>query len=386
MSLINQMLRDLDARRASTPEQIPLQTTVRATYGRPSRLRPALGLAVAAAAAAGGWYWAAGKPAQVPPVMTPAAVAPQPAAQPQAAVPPVAPAAAVPATASSVTPGASANAASAPVATGGSSVASAPAQPEPAMAPSAKTKTPRMISGAQQGAPQVAKARKAESVGAAAIPQTPATPPSAKPIATTAGEAPSIEKRPRASLASDAAENEYNKAVVALRRGAVADGIVSLQSSLRLDPAHVAARQALLSLMLQQRQWREAQKLAEDGLALNPAQTPWAIALARLQVENGALTEASETLARYEPHATRDAEYQAFHAFTLQKQKRFHEASERYIAAVTLRPGEGRWWYGLGVSLEGDQRPQEAREAFTKARDAGNLPPELAGGLKFHLR
>jgi MSHA biogenesis protein MshN len=110
------------------------------------------------------------------------------------------------------------------------------------------------------------------------------------------------------------------------------------------------------------------------------------MAQARLQVEQGQLAEAEATMARHGQYAERNADYQAFHALLLQKLQRPKDAAERFRAAVALRPGEGRWWYGLGSALETDQRPGEAREAFQKARDAGNLSAELAALVEQRLR
>ena len=172
----------------------------------------------------------------------------------------------------------------------------------------------------------------------------------------------------------------------ALRRGATNEAVEGLHAALRLDNRHVSARQALLSLLVEQQQWSEAQSLMEEGLALDPAQTGWAMALARLQLENGKLAEATETLLRHSRHAEQNADVQAFLALLFQKQKRSREAAERYRAALAIKPAESRWWYGLGLSLETDQKPQEARDAFLKAKQTGNLPPELAAAIEQRLR
>jgi MSHA biogenesis protein MshN len=360
MSLINQMLRDLDARRASAADRAQLQDIVHAAPQSPRGNWAAmvLGILAVAAAAGGVWYWLLGG--------TPRAAAPAPMVQaPPAPVvpPPAQPAATV---------------AAAPI-------PEQPAAPPPVVPAQAVAAAAAKPAAAPQAAkpPVSAKSVVPTAVAAAPLPTAPAAAPAAKavPAADT-----SIEKRPHTPLANEAAENEYNKALAALRRGATADAVAGFQSALRLDPLHASARQALLSVLLRQQQLGDAQAVAEAGLAVDASQTGWAIIVARLQMENGKLAEAAETLTAHARYAERNADYQAFLALLLQKQKRFREAGERYIAAVTLRPGEARWWYGLGIVLEADQRPQEAREAFTKARDAGNLPPELAAALKHHLR
>jgi MSHA biogenesis protein MshN len=174
--------------------------------------------------------------------------------------------------------------------------------------------------------------------------------------------------------------------MAAFRQGRSSEAVPAFQNVLRLDGHHVAARQALLSLLMEQGRWPEAQTLASEGLAVDPAQPGWAMIVARLQVEQGQVAAAQETLARHAAHGERSADYQAFHALLLQKLQRPKEAVDRFRVATGLRPSEGRWWYGLGLALEADQRTQEAREAFRQARETGNLPAELATALEQHLR
>jgi MSHA biogenesis protein MshN len=194
-----------------------------------------------------------------------------------------------------------------------------------------------------------------------------------------------IEKQARGG-ASEVAENEYRKAMADVRRGATGDGIAGLRRALLSEPRFNVARQALLSLLVEGQQWADAQTVCSEGLALDPRQSSWAMLLARLQLERGDQAGAAATLAQYAGGADRNADYQAFHALLLNRLQKPKEAAERYRAAVALRPTEGRWWYGLGMALEADQRPDESRQAFQKAREAGNLPADLASAVEQKLR
>jgi MSHA biogenesis protein MshN len=212
--------------------------------------------------------------------------------------------------------------------------------------------------------------------------------PASKPAAPAAAASapPVLDKRARTSATGEAAEAEYRKALAAIRRGSLEDAVTSLRDALRLDAYHVPARQALLSMLVEQRQWQDAQAVAEEGLKLDPAQINWAMVEARLQVEQGQTAAAVEVLGRHVQHAQHNAEYLAFHALLLQKQRRSREAVEQYRMALALKPAESRWWFGLGVALDADQRPEEARGAFLKAREVGNLAPELVAPLEARLR
>lgn len=397
MSLINKMLRDLDARQAPTVDRAMLPRDVHIQGLPPETTQFPLPLVLMLAAAGGAaWYFLAGQgeppalPApsatvqQAPPPV--AVLAPPPLPIPaEPVVPPQAPAAAasppvVPPLPDAVVPR------PAPATSAPAKSASAPAAPEVARKKSPGDNALRLDTRLPGTTAPAVVAPAPASPPVASPPLPPAKPvPQAKELSAPSGPT-SIDKRPRTTLANDAAESEYRKAMSALRRGATSEAVEGLRGTLRIDAHHVSARQALLSLLVGQQAWGEAQAMMEEGLALDPEQTGWAMALARLQLENGKLPDAVETLARHARHADQNPDYQAFHALLLQKQKHSRAAAERYRAALALRPAESRWWYGLGLSLEADHKPQEAREAFLKAKETGNLPPELTGAVEQRLR
>lgn len=344
MSLINKMLRDLDERQASAAERAGLASQVRAL----PRVRRfpwwlvLLMLAGVIVGAAGLWFvndMQRPQPAAAPVlVVTSVPVAPVTVAMPALVVP-------------------------------------MPAEEQEAMSPEADA--------AGIGALQL----DVKLSQPAPIRSAPATPTVVASPKTVVDATPAtIDKRPRAPPTDDAAEAEYRKAMAAFRQGRSSEALAGLQDALRMNGRHASARQALLSLLMDQRRWPEAQNLAADGLALDAAQPGWAMILARLQVEHGQLADAQETMARHAIYGERSADYQAFHALLLQRLQRPREAVERYRTAAELRPGEGRWWFGLGLALEADQRPQEARAAFQRAGETGNLPPELVAAVVQRLR
>jgi MSHA biogenesis protein MshN len=100
--------------------------------------------------------------------------------------------------------------------------------------------------------------------------------------------------------------------------------------------------------------------------------------LARLHAESGNWDEALRVLERSAPHARKDAEYQGFAGTVLRRLKRLPEAGEAYRWAIALQPDEGRWWIGLGLTLEDSGRYKEAKQAFIAAQEREQtLPPAL---------
>ncbi len=378
MSVINQMLRDLDARDASDQERAGLPPRLRtlppvARAGKRPWGLLVLGIAIGAAVAGVVFSLLPGddRVAPMPPAVPPAPTfAPAPASviddgamklstvirNAEPAAPP-----GEAARASAPPPAKPAAADKPPVAN----------VPEPSKVPAAAGKT------VPAPAPASASARPSR-------PSTAAT----KPVAPLAEAGPDaqIDKRPKGGQAREMADAEYRRGMQAAKQGDPGAAVAAFQRALARDPGFAKARQALLATLVGGRQWAEARQVAEAGLALDPAQSGWAVILARLQFEQGEADAAIGTLERHAAHAGGDADYQGLFAYLLQRQQRPAEAAERFRAGLALRPGEGRWWFGLGLALENSGKPAEAKEAYAKAKDIGSLPADMTAVIEQKLR
>jgi MSHA biogenesis protein MshN len=357
MSVINQMLRDLDARDASAQERAGLPSRLRplppATRARPPQWRILLAGAGIGALVAGSVVaiFMESRQAPAPAVAAaPADPAPRPP-QPQ------------------------------PVEDGAMKLSTLIAQPANPSPPPSKSMTAGVAAPAvKNSAPQPRPIASAEP----ATTPKPVSQPS--PATAEASSEAQIDKRNKGGAGREMAEAEYRKGMQAVKRGEPAAALPLFQRAIEFDPTHARARQALLSVLVSGKQWAEARQVAEQGLALDPAQSGWAVILARLQFEQGDVAAATATLERHAPHARNDADFQGLFAYLLQKQQRPAEAAERFKAALALRPSEGRWWFGLGLALEGAGHGGEAKEAYARAREAGNLPGDMAGIVEQKLR
>ncbi|CAN5894802.1 hypothetical protein BH11PSE12_BH11PSE12_13270 [soil metagenome] len=173
------------------------------------------------------------------------------------------------------------------------------------------------------------------------------------------------------------AESYYRQASVLQQQGRPNEATLILEQALKADATHGASRQSLIALLLESKRHDEAARVAQQGLALDQNQTGLAMILARLQVEKGNTPLAIETLQRSLPAATERADYLAFLAALQQRQGLHKEAADLYQRALRKNPQNGLWWMGLGISLQSDGRSQDALEAFHKAKSATGLSPEL---------
>lgn len=186
-----------------------------------------------------------------------------------------------------------------------------------------------------------------------------------------------IDKQIREPTPRQRAETEYAKGVAALHRGQSGDARAAFETTLQIDPAHHGARQALVGMLLEARRQDDAGRILQEGLQLAPAQHGFAMALARLQVENGELDAAVQTLARSLDYPGVSPDYLAFYAGLLQRQQKHAEAVAQFQRALGQRGNVGVWLLGIGVSLEALGRLPEAQEAFRRAKASGNLSPDL---------
>ena len=197
--------------------------------------------------------------------------------------------------------------------------------------------------------------------------------------------APARDGGAEAGLSSQQkAENEYRRALAKLQDARVSEALAGLEQAVYLYPRHDAARQTLVSLLIEAGRTQEAIRHLTFATSLDPRQVNMAMLLARLQLENGG--NALDTLQRSLPYAESNPDYRALMAGILQRANRHKEAADHYQAAVRLQPGNAVWWMGMGISLQADKRNAEARVAFQRARDTGRLSPELQAFVERRLQ
>jgi MSHA biogenesis protein MshN len=197
---------------------------------------------------------------------------------------------------------------------------------------------------------------------------------------------PQIDKRAQTLTPQQMAENEYREAANSMNQGRLAEAEDGFRRALQHNPAHTGARQGLFGLLFDGRKNAEAEQLLQEGLKLNPNQPGFAMALASLQYQRGDAAGAIETMQRSAPAAQGNADYAARLAGLLQRQARHKEAIEYYQAALRLAPGSGVWLMGLGISLQALNRTAEAQDAFRRARATNSLNPELQAFVDQRLK
>ena len=340
MSLLNQMLKDLEQRRADAAETPVLHREVRTLPAAAPSRRPFWLLLVVvlllSGAGAGGWF-----------VLGPARPLPQ------AAVPQQVTAAPLPELA-----------------------VSAPPIPAPPSAPISPPTSPAPVKPLAEKSSAKLRMSDELTFPTRKLEETPAAPETDMTI-----EKHALELNPR-----EQAERLYRAAVVLLGQAREAEGIATLRLALKDDPEHLAARQLLIKFSVDRRNLETAQTDLEEGLRRLPKQTAWAMLLSRIKLDRGDAGGALALLERHESHAGSAADYQGAMAAMLQRLNRQADAEGRFGRAAQTEPGNGRWWIGLGMTREAQGKTTEAREAYRNALGTNGLGAELRSFAETKVR
>lgn len=204
-----------------------------------------------------------------------------------------------------------------------------------------------------------------------------------KPVLVPTGKettkaAGSIEVKTALATPRERADADFRAAQTLQASGLSAEALESLRSALRHEAGYAPARQLQIRLLLELKRLEEAMTALKEGLEHQPDQSHWAMTLARLQVDKNDLASAERTLARFAPQATSNAEYAGFHAHVHYRLGHLREAQALYQHATRLAANEGRWWFGLAITLEAEGKAGDARDAFRQALATGTLNNELS--------
>ncbi|HEB60025.1 MAG TPA: tetratricopeptide repeat protein [Gammaproteobacteria bacterium] len=249
---------------------------------------------------------------------------------------------------------------------------------EPVAAPVA-TPAPMVVASAPRPQPR-------------AIPATPPVASVAEPeVATPAAAeaepddtpAPRVKvfKQARPLSGAEQAARYYQQGYDYILSQHYAEAETVLRRALAADAAHIQAREMLVGQLIRRGELGEAGELLREGLSLAPRHARFAKLYARLLVEQNAVPTAIHILQTARPALAQDPEYHALLAALYQRQGNHRAAAGIYRELVRLRGDIAVWWVGLAVSLESLGKPAEARVAYARA---GRLP-RLAANLRQYI-
>lgn len=168
-------------------------------------------------------------------------------------------------------------------------------------------------------------------------------------------------------------KDAYNFALIGQKDVA----INMLTGLLESHPNYHAARELLVNLFLEQGSTELARKILQVGLAIDPGYSPFIEIQAQMFIKAGKLDQALELLQSAAPPIEKNPNYHAFIAALYQRQGQSMLAARLYEQLLSIEPNKAIWWMGLGIALESQGEESEAKEAYLHANNASGLSPEL---------
>ena len=163
------------------------------------------------------------------------------------------------------------------------------------------------------------------------------------------------------------------KATTAMAKGSLRDAQDSYYQVLAHDPYNQGAREQLAGLLYGEGRLTEARQLLEEGIRLEPQQADFRLLLARLAISEGQQQQALDWLSGYQPELASNMDYYATWAGLTQELGHNGEAAALYVKLLRQQPDQGRWWLGLGVAEDGQGNSLRALDAYRNALLHGNL-------------
>lgn len=176
------------------------------------------------------------------------------------------------------------------------------------------------------------------------------------------------------------AEIAYKKGYKFLQQGRLRQGKEYLREALSLYIPHIKAREMLAGIYIKSGRFINAAELLSEGVKISPEYPLFAKLYARVLLEQNNPQLAIKILEQGTANTNVEPDYYALLAATYQRVKNHKKAIDIYLRLVKVRPAAGIWWLGLAISLEKSGQNKEALEAYQRAQKTGSLK---AGLIKF---
>lgn len=160
---------------------------------------------------------------------------------------------------------------------------------------------------------------------------------------------------------------ERKQAIIALSKGDKASAIEAYRSILAKSPRDVNAREKLASLYYASNQTIEAVKVLDRGLELTPEHYDYRLYLSRIYASENQNSQAVKVLVMGNPPVKQNVDYYATLATLARNIGDNSTAESAYRRLTSVSGKDGKWFMGLGLVLEKQNKFLEARNAYQKA-------------------
>jgi len=170
---------------------------------------------------------------------------------------------------------------------------------------------------------------------------------------------------------NELAQQKINQAEQAVANNLLAKAEMLFEEVLLIVPENNVARKQLAALWFGKKSYQAALNLLSQGIARDPLDSEYRLMKARIYLEQRQTLSAVNVLKvlSNEP----DVEYQSLLAASAQQTKEFEIAIKAYQLLAQLQPNVGRWWLGLAIVLDSSGDFEQAIKAYISASEKTDL-------------
>ncbi len=171
--------------------------------------------------------------------------------------------------------------------------------------------------------------------------------------------------------------NVSKNAASLIQRGQIIDAYAQLLEFIEENAEAHHSRETLATLLFAQQEYQQAAVIVDQGLLLAPNYSAYKKIKARLLILDNDPDAAANYLADNPPALATDPEYYELLASAYQQNKQHARAIETYQNLIRHDSQQARWWVGMGVSLEAGGEIDDAISSYQTALQNSELDSAL---------
>ena len=167
------------------------------------------------------------------------------------------------------------------------------------------------------------------------------------------------------------ASQKMNKAERALADNEIEQAELLFEEIIMLTPENATARKQLAALWFGRKSFQPALNLLQTGIDLDSTNQEFRLMKARIYLTVGQVDKAYDVLSALRD--VEDIEYQSLLANAAQQIGNHSAAANAYVTLVQLAPQNARYWLGLAIAYDSNSQFSEAISAYNSAINQGGL-------------
>ncbi|MEX2130916.1 MAG: hypothetical protein WD772_05470 [Pseudohongiellaceae bacterium] len=200
---------------------------------------------------------------------------------------------------------------------------------------------------------------------------------SAATTAPATGAGSAIVRNTTQPTAQERDTRNVQNALALFNSNQISAAFMMLSDYLQANGDAHQSRETYAKLLISQGVLAEANLITDEGLSIAPNRPGYKKVKARLLMADNQYTQAAALLINRAPFLTEDLEYHDLLATAQLAGRDYANAVNTYTNLIRQNNNEGKWWYGIAAAYDGLNDESSAIQAYTQALQSTKLSSAL---------